>query len=338
MEMPLISVIVPVYKVEPYLDRCVRSIVEQTYRNLEILLIDDGSPDRSGAMCDAWAEKDSRIRVIHKENGGGGQARNVGLDNARGEWIAFVDSDDFLSPDMYQHLSSLLEDGADIAECGFVSTFTDQADFGERLEGFTVYTPREAMSLHIRDTAFRQVIWNKLYRRQVIDGVRFPEGTKIDDEFFTYRVLGNAGKLARSLRVCYAYRQQADSVMHGAYSLKRLEGLTAKQQRLAYLQARMPQLAEEGARNLFFSGMYAMQMSLIYLSGEDLEAARGIVKRILSGIPPLSTGKGCRWDEKMWICLANRSFEGTCRLRNLLFERDELRNRRKGTQVKNHGL
>ena len=96
-QLPLISVIVPVYKVENYLDCCVQSIVNQTYSNLEILLIDDGSPDASGAMCDAWAEKDSRIRVIHQENAGGGAARNAGLDAARGERIAFVDSDDYIA-------------------------------------------------------------------------------------------------------------------------------------------------------------------------------------------------------------------------------------------------
>ena len=107
-QLPLISVIVPVYKVENYLDCCVQSIVNQTYSNLEIILIDDGSPDASGAMCDAWAEKDSRIRVIHQENAGGGAARNAGLDAARGERIAFVDSDDYIAPDCYQYMSTLV--------------------------------------------------------------------------------------------------------------------------------------------------------------------------------------------------------------------------------------
>ena len=121
-QLPLISVIVPVYKVENYLDCCVQSIVNQTYSNLEIILIDDGSaigliahmdtaPDASGAMCDVWAEKDSRIRVIHQENAGGGAARNAGLDAARGERIAFVDSDDYIAPDCYQYLHTLLEEG-----------------------------------------------------------------------------------------------------------------------------------------------------------------------------------------------------------------------------------
>ena len=124
--MELISVIVPVFKVDPYLDRCVESIVNQTYRNLEIILVDDGSPDSCGAMCDAWAEKDRRIKVIHKKNGGLSDARNAGLDIATGTLIGFVDSDDFIRSDMYLLLMErLMEDGSDIAACGVEMVFED---------------------------------------------------------------------------------------------------------------------------------------------------------------------------------------------------------------------
>ena len=116
-DLPLISVVVPVYRVEKYLDHCIQSIAAQTYPNLEILLVDDGSPDGSGAICDRWAEKDSRIRVFHKQNAGAGAARNTALDAAAGELIAFVDSDDYLQPNMYAHLYGLMKDGVDIAEC-----------------------------------------------------------------------------------------------------------------------------------------------------------------------------------------------------------------------------
>lgn len=105
----MISVIVPVYKVEPYLDRCVRSIVEQTYTDLEIILVDDGSPDNCPAICDAWAERDSRVKVIHKQNGGLSDARNAGMDIATGEYIGFVDSDDWIAPEMYQILYNMLQ-------------------------------------------------------------------------------------------------------------------------------------------------------------------------------------------------------------------------------------
>ena len=186
MEKPLLSVIVPVYKVEEYLDECIRSIVSQTYENLELLLVDDGSPDRSGEICDAWAAKDSRVRVIHKENAGAGAARNAALDAAKGELIGFVDSDDYISTQMYEHLYSMLDETTDIAECSYVSVTEGGTSFPELSQKVSRYTPQEAMACHIADTCFRQLIWNKLYRRGVIGNIRFPEQTVIDDEFFTY--------------------------------------------------------------------------------------------------------------------------------------------------------
>ena len=123
--LPLISVIVPVYRVEQYLDTCVSSILAQTYNNLEVILVDDGSPDNSGVLCDCWAEKDARVRVIHQKNAGGGAARNAGLDVATGEFVSMIDSDDYLHPNLYQHLYSLMTDGVDIAECTIVPTEED---------------------------------------------------------------------------------------------------------------------------------------------------------------------------------------------------------------------
>lgn len=321
-QLPLISVIVPVYKVESYLDCCVQSIVNQTYSNLEIILIDDGSPDASGAMCDAWAEKDSRIRVIHQENAGGGAARNAGLDAARGERIAFVDSDDYIAPSCYQYLHTLLEEGADIAECDFVETERNDAVFGTDAGEISFYTPLEAMRCHIRDTAFRQLIWNKLYRRETVGDIRFPVGTKIDDEFFTYRVLGNAKRLVRSTRKLYAYRQQPDSVMHGGFSLRRLEGVQAQEQRLAYLKTHMPSLEYEGRANLFLYCQYAMQMSIQYLSGEELRQAKESLRKTVSGLTPLLPSRKLSPAGNVWLVLGQLSFEGSCRLMNCLERRN----------------
>lgn len=320
-ELPLISVIVPVYRVEAYLDKCIRSIAEQTYRNLEIILVDDGSPDRSGTICDAWAAKDSRIRVIHKENGGGGAARNTALDAAGGELIAFVDSDDYIAPDMYDHLYELLSGGADIAECDFVTTSDDAAEFAQAELQITEYTREEAMGEHIQDTVFRQLIWNKLYRREMIGNIRFPVGTSIDDEFFTYQVLGNARHLVRSTKVCYAYRQQPDSIMHQTYSLKRLEGIRAKQLRLQYLKEHMPSLVYEAETALFFFCIYAMQMSLQHLSGKELETARSTIRGVLEELTPLKVSRKLSLKGNLRLVLAQISFEGVCKLQNFLERR-----------------
>lgn len=315
-KLPLISVIVPVYKVEAYLDKCIASVASQSYKNLEIILVDDGSPDNCPAMCDAWAEKDHRIKVIHQENAGGGAARNTALDIAQGDLIAFVDSDDYIAPNMYIHLFSLLEQGADIAECEYSNVTDDAAVFQECAFKTQKYTAEEAMRLHIQDTAFRQLIWNKLYRREVIGGIRFPVGKKIDDEFFTYQVIGNADTLIRSDRICYAYRQQANSVMHSMHLKKRLEAVAAKELRHDYVVKYFPALAGESLKNLWFTCLYHGQLSLQKLDKHEAAAAIHYLEGVLDKHPLKLTE--CTIKEKLWLVLAGKHFAMTCRLRSLL--------------------
>lgn len=314
--MDLISVIVPVYKVEKYLDKCVQSIVDQTYRNLEIILVDDGSPDRCGELCDAWAEKDGRIRVIHQKNAGGGAARNAGLDMATGSLIAFVDSDDYLSADMYAHLYELLGRGADIAECAHRDVWDSAAVFPEMPFTVTRWDIMSAMELHIQDRAFRQLIWNKLYRRETVGSIRFPVGTRIDDEFFTYQVLANAGTLIRSDKVCYAYRQQQSSIMHNLNSTARLVGIDAKCQRYAFIQERFPMLVPLCAKDLWFSCLYQGQLILRSFSASESAQAMDYLRSVLREHPARCCAESVK--ERIWLTLAGLSFVGTCKLRNYL--------------------
>ena len=319
-QLPLISVIVPVYKVEQYLDRCLASLTGQTYENLEILLVEDGSPDGSGAICDAWAEHDSRIRVIHQENRGGGAARNAALDIARGELLAFVDSDDYIDENLYTHLYSLLQQGADIAECSYVEVFDDAAVLGTGSTGPVFYSRQEAMALHIRDENFRQIIWNKLYRRYVAEGVRFPVGTKIDDEYYTYRLLGNAEKLVRSDYVGYAYRQQPDSVMHGRFSLKRVQSLDAKRQRLAYLKQNLPELENLAKEDLTMTCLFVMQESLRALKDEELTRAKGLIREAMADTKGLVIGPEQGKMRQLLLHLAQGNLSAAARLLNFLID------------------
>lgn len=320
-ELPLISVIVPVYRVEKYLDHCIRSITEQTYPNLEILLVDDGSPDGSGAICDHWAEKDSRIRVIHQQNAGAGAARNTALDAAAGELIAFVDSDDYLHPNMFRHLHSLMKDGVDIAECEISLTETDELsmDDGTGAE-ILVCDTEDALRLHIQDEIFCQTPPNKLYRQECVGDIRFPEGNLIDDEFFTYRVLGNARKLAHSSACMYAYRQQPGSAMHKPYSLGRLQGLDAKLQRLSYFEERFPGLVWEAKADLLMTCLGAMQGCLRSLSGEEMEAAREKVDMVLAQLTPLEIPREVPAKRKLLLKLAQRNLERMGKILNFLID------------------
>ena len=320
-DLPLISVVVPVYRVEKYLDHCIQSIAEQTYSNLEILLVDDGSPDGSGAICDRWAARDSRIRVFHKQNAGAGAARNTALDAARGEIITFVDSDDYLHPNMFSHLCGLMKDGVEIAECEIGITERDDLamDDGTGAE-ILVCETEEALRLHIQDEVFRQTPPNKLYRRECVGDIRFPEGNLIDDEFFTYKVLGNARKLAHSCACMYAYRQQSGSAMHKPYSLRRLQGLDAKLQRLAYFEQRFPGLVREAKADLLMTCLGAMQGCLRSLNGEEMDAARKKMNEIMTQITPLEIPEGTPAKRKLLLKAAGKHLEQTAKALNFLID------------------
>ncbi len=316
---PKISVIVPVYKVEEYLDRCVQSIVDQTYKNLEIILVDDGSPDNCPAMCDGWAKRDDRIKVIHQINAGSAQARNTGLDIAQGSLIAFVDSDDYIHPDMYQFLETLINEGFDIAECEYQKVYRSDAEFpnveGENIE----YSTTEALKGNITDTIFSQVIWNKLYRREIITTIRFPSGKKIDDEYFTYRVIGNAKKLIHSNQVLYAYRQQKLSAMHSLEATYRVEALEAKIQRYRYLEKNFPELITEALLNLWFTCLYQGQLSIRLAPRSEVANLLNYIEKILEDFPmKKDTVRKLPAKQKFWINMCKYSFKTACIMRNKL--------------------
>ena len=172
----LISVIVPIYNTVEYLPRCVDSIRRQTYRNLEIILVDDGSPDRCPAMCDAWAEKDRRIKVIHKANGGLSDARNVGLQLAQGNYVAFIDSDDWIDLRFIEILyKAIVETEAEISACDIRKVYEESEERITSIDAIKVQlsTPREAIQDILYDCRFRTVVWNKLYKREILIDERF---------------------------------------------------------------------------------------------------------------------------------------------------------------------
>ena len=241
---PLISVIVPVYKVQAYLDRCVKSIVAQTYENLQIILVDDGSPDACPIKCDAWAKRDERVLVIHKKNGGLGSARNAGLEIASGKLVSFIDSDDWIAPSFYEKLYAVLtEHDADIAECNWVQCHKFPCEVEcNQTDAVCAVTPQEAISQLMHDGKFRQVAWNKLYRRSTIEGIDFPEVRAHEDEGWTYRAFGNAKKLVKLDAFLYFYFQNDESIMHKSWSPVRLYSMVAKEERAAYIKERFPKL------------------------------------------------------------------------------------------------
>ena len=215
---PLISVIVPVYNTEKYLAQCVNSILTQTYTNLELILVDDGSTDKSPAMCDDFARNDQRVRVIHKENGGAGLSRNAGLDVMNGEFVGFVDSDDYIAPGMYGKLYDLIRgNNADVGMCGYVN-YDDS--------GKPDVNACDSMKPEIitgDDALYRLVmpgfsveyiyLWNKLYRSELFRNVRFPPGNRHDDTARIHRLLGESRKICITKERLYFHSVHDDSVM-----------------------------------------------------------------------------------------------------------------------------
>lgn len=236
-----ISVIVPIFKVQEYLDRCIESIVHQTYQNLEIILVDDGSPDNCPTLCDRWAQKDKRIRVIHKQNGGLSDARNAGMAVASGEYVGFVDSDDWIALDFYEVLmNGILENDAQISASDVVLAFEDRLERKKKYEQ-TVFSPKEALETLLCGDGFHATAWNKLYRADLIRKYPYPVGKLHEDEFVTYRVISDAKKLVLCQNTAYYYRQRSGSIMSST-SEKHLDAVDAYLERLYFLHEKYPDL------------------------------------------------------------------------------------------------
>ena len=217
----VISVIVPIYRVEKYLEECIESILNQTYKQLEVILVDDGSPDRCGEICDRYAQKDSRITVIHKSNGGAASARNAGLRTATGEYIAFVDSDDYLEPDAYEKmLEELIRNDADIVHGQVRCIYVDAVESHPYSDEVLSFSATEYLLRFLEDwTCALSTV--KLFRHHVLDGVFYEEGHLIDDEFFTYKGVMNARKIVHIPKIVVNYRQRASSVMNNRDTIER---------------------------------------------------------------------------------------------------------------------
>ena len=238
-----ISVIVPVYNVASYLPQCMESILNQDYEDLQVLLIDDGSTDDSGAICDRFAARDSRIQVIHQKNGGAASAKNAGLRAATGKYLSFVDSDDYLEPDVYGFLVKTLEEAqADAVQGAFQEVYRSRREVRplkpETLEGYDYL-------LRFPKDFSCALLWNKLYRREIYGGVFFEEGHKIDDEYFTYQGFLQPRRVVCTDQVIYNYRKRASSVMASPESAEQriLDCLDSIAKRRQKVRTSVPQLS-----------------------------------------------------------------------------------------------
>lgn len=284
----LISVIMPVYNVGSYLSQSIESVLHQDHQNLELILIDDGSSDGSGAICDDYAAKDSRIRVIHQKNTGAGAAKNAGLKIASGTYLSFVDSDDFLEPNVYGYmLKTLRENHADAVQFSFQEVYTNRVE-PQILKPCSMNEKQYLMQFTKDWTC--PLLWNKLYKRALFEGVFFEEGHKIDDEYFTYRGFLNPCKVVFDDKIIYNYRKRVSGVMSSpeAGEQRILDCIDSVAKRRERVVTRWPELRRCFDANFldaiwYLSGnVYGTQKTLSVLKGH----LKAYFTKVGNSLPP----------------------------------------------------
>mgnify|MGYP002546680899 CR=1 FL=1 len=278
MNEPLISVIVPVYKVEKYLDECVESIVNQTYRNLEIILVDDGSPDNCPQICDDWAKKDERIRVIHKENGGLSSARNAGLDVCKGEYIAFVDSDDFIHRDyVFKMAEKAFSMNVELVICDYARVDAESHIVKENAN-LNVHIEKELLSqkdlydeLCIYNPWWSISAGNKLYKRNLFKNLCFLNGKLCEDAFFIHHLYEKVENACYIKCPLYYYRYTPNSIMMRPYNEAQLDEVEAVCDRLHFLHAKE---WTQYYSTVFLWLLNKMENAYYYLGKKDSERLR----------------------------------------------------------------
>lgn len=243
---PLISVIVPIYNVENYLKRCIESIKAQTYGNLEIILVDDGSTDHSSEICDEYANLDDRIKVIHKKNGGLSEARNYGLDIMSGEYVTCIDSDDFVSPYLVENLFIALVKG----NCTISSSWFVEYYDGDALPKQNKISSEDIQVLR-RENFYRKMLyqdgveisaWGKLYKSDLFNGVRYPVGKLYEDVATTYLLLEQAEKIAVIPNVDYYYFQRSNSIAQSEFNIRKMDAIIYMNELREFISDKYPNL------------------------------------------------------------------------------------------------
>ena len=276
----MISIIVPVYNVESYLDECIQSIVSQSYNNWECILINDGSTDKSGEICDTWANKDHRIHVIHQSNQGVSTARNTGIQYAKGEFITFIDSDDWIEPNMYEAMYSVAtQQDADIVICGYADEYVKRAEVYNNDNKTVIYTQDEAIERLIYDNEIRSYLWDKLFRREIL-GDEMPKGRIFEDYAIMPRWFANAKKIVSLHVPLYHYRQRRGSTIYSDPAKNRYMFFLAEQMRCSFMLENkiMSERANEWQAYLCKIGV--QEAKRIARETEDSILALGYIERI----------------------------------------------------------
>lgn len=275
-----ISIVVPVYNVEKYLHKCIKSILRQTYENLEIILVNDGSTDKSGEICDYYKIIDKRIKVIHKKNGGLSDARNVGIDISTSEYITFVDSDDYISKDMCEYLYNLISIyKADVSICGFYEAHEEKIIEPIYKERLLIMDSKDGIKEILKEKNFNTAAWAKLYKTSLFKDIRFPYGKISEDLFTIYKIFDSSSKIIFGYEPKYYYMQSPNSIMRSSFNLKKLDTLEALNQIRIFIKYKYPDL-EEVAINRYVRYNISYIKEMIECNYENNEITEKLIYNI----------------------------------------------------------
>ena len=296
----LISVIIPVYNVELYLERCIDSVINQTYKDLEIILVDDGSTEKSSEICDQYKTKDRRIKVIHKENGGLSDARNHGFQVAVGEYVFFLDSDDWLHLDAIQVLHNLMiKHNAQISIANFCYQYDSRQIIAQEITDDIILNRNQAMELLLENKKIKNFAWGKLYKRELLINHPFPKGKLFEDIYWTHLIFDQAKKVVISSQVLVYYYQRSTSISY-SFNIKKFDLIEGYLERRKFVKERYPIYLHYIDEILFHLLLSLFVQSVRYCNYKDQKKFK---KRILS------VGKNLVVDCKETHTLDNKSFK-----------------------------
>lgn len=287
--MAKVSVIVPIYKVEKYIKKCVDSLVEQTLPDIEIILVDDGSPDDCGTICDTYAKRDLRIKVIHKANEGLSEARNIGIKAATSEYIGFVDGDDYVAPDMYEVLyKNITEQNADVAVCGLYDCYKDRKVTQYSGQGeFLILNNKEALGAALEGVKFSVNAVNKLYKKSLFDGIKFPAGRLSEDAFTIPRVLASATTVVFESSPKYYYMHRGESITTSAFKRQDFDVVSAYEQNLELVKKFFAGLTKQAEFRLLWAYTYVFDKMILSENLKDVQSYEEVLKKLRENTPKM---------------------------------------------------
>ena len=304
----MISIIIPIYNAERYLDKCLKSILAQDYKNYEVLMINDGSTDGSVVICNKYQEQDGRFKTIHKTNGGSASARNMGLDLAIGEYLTFIDADDFVSEDYLFRLWTVAEQyEADIVQCKFQKVYSDkQRHITESKNPVIISSNLEVLKAFCGKAEYLSVavLWNKIYKREIFENLRFPEGKGIDDEYLICQVIYKAKKIALIEDVLYFYFMSDNSQMRSKPTLKRIDQIDVLEKQLRFFMS----IERKDLHNMLLYRYYSCVVDGYYYIKKYFPTEITILrelKRKNKGMYSVLFGYGMRFSDKIILLFRN---------------------------------